>query len=114
MPKFYGDSKAVPCIYSCIYQVRTAQHFIDFLNSHSDYRNSFTDDGAAALMEGLQNVAIETDTAIKFDPIGFCCDYVEVSSLEQLQRDYNIGSIAELTEKTLVLSTYPIIVFKKF
>jgi hypothetical protein len=54
-------------------------------------RNNFSYEGAKALMEHLEQLSEDIGENIDYDPIAFCCDYVEYSDgeFEQLASDFD-------------------------
>ena len=50
--------------------------------------NNFSWEGLGALFEMLTSYAEETETNIRWDPIAFCCEFTEYSSLEEFQENY--------------------------
>jgi len=68
--------------------VNTSELYHD-LKQTSGYQNNFSYDGAKALMEYLGLLADECDMNIEYDPIAFCCEYSEYSSLEDFNKNYN-------------------------
>ena len=54
-------------------------------------RDNFSYDGAAALMEYLENMAEDTDSPLEYDPIAFCCEFAEYqdSEYESLADEYD-------------------------
>ena len=46
-------------------------------------RDNFSYEGAKALMEHLEELSDDIGENIEYDPIAFCCDYVEYSDEEQ-------------------------------
>lgn len=59
------------------------------LQKTSGYKDNFTYEGALALMEYLDNLARDCEIQIEYDPIGFCCGYVEYETIGMLCDDYS-------------------------
>lgn len=58
--------------------------------------------GLRALYEYLENLATDTGGPIELDVIGLCCEYVE-SSIEDALRDYDLVTLEDLRDQTIVI-----------
>lgn len=70
-------------------------------------RDNFSYDGAMALMEYLEQLSEDIGENIEYDPIAFCCDFAEYSSLKEFNEEYNsadpFDSWDEVAENTTVI-----------
>lgn len=77
------------------------------LKGTSDYNNNFTYDGANALQAYLEELSEDTGENIEFDPIAWCCEYTEYTSLQDFNQQYNsadpFNSWDEVRENTTVI-----------
>tara|TARA_R100000742_G_C4273388_1_gene92926 strand:- start:867 stop:1163 length:297 start_codon:yes stop_codon:yes gene_type:complete len=51
--------------------------------------NNFSYDGRKALYEMLTSYEEDTGEEIEFDPIAFCCEYMEYEDMEEFWLDYD-------------------------
>tara|TARA_R100000655_G_scaffold77417_2_gene116596 strand:+ start:228 stop:524 length:297 start_codon:yes stop_codon:yes gene_type:complete len=51
--------------------------------------NNFSYEGRKALYEMLTNYEEHTGEEIEFDPIAFCCEYIEYEDMEEFWLDYD-------------------------
>lgn len=80
-------------------------------NTHDLYRDldragrtNFTREGAKALMEYLQSLAEETDEAIEYDPVAWCCEFAEYENLEAFNKEgYAFKTLDDLRNNTTVI-----------
>lgn len=77
-----------------MYQVITKS---DFCNNKR-LRENFSYDGLAALYDHLE----ELDENLELDPIALCCEYAE-GEVGEVLNSYNLTSVEELEDKTLVV-----------
>lgn len=77
----------------------------DFVDAFakSDRDENFSYEGKKALFEYLEQYEEDTGEKIELDIIALCCEYSEYKNLEELQKDYDIESMEELEEKTVVI-----------
>lgn len=79
-------------------QTVTFQDFRDaFRKMERDEQFSY--DGLKAIYDYCE----ETDPTIELDVIAICCDFTEYKNFEELQGDYEIKTLTELQNKTVVL-----------
>ena len=65
----------------------TINDFLNWLHQSTNYKNSFTDNGAKALFEYLEDLSDELDSPIEFDPIAWCCEFSEYTNFKQFKSD---------------------------
>jgi len=51
--------------------------------------NNFSPIGRLELYDMLKNYEDDTDEEIEFDPIAFCCEYIEYENMEEFWLDYD-------------------------
>ena len=77
------------------------------LQATSGYKDNFTYHGAVALQDYLETLSEEIGENIEYDPIAFCCEYSEYSSLQEFNENYNsadpFDSWDEVRENTTVI-----------
>lgn len=78
-------------------------YFYQWLQSSDNYKNNFSYDGANALQEYLDNLSDELDESIEFDPIAWCCEFSEYENLKEVQSDYDVKSLDNLKDNTIVI-----------
>jgi len=67
----------------------TLDDFLDWLHQSASYRNSFTDNGAKALFEYLEDLSDELEDPLEFDPVAWCCEYSEYKDLKEACKQYD-------------------------
>jgi len=79
--------------------------FCDFCDefNKSDRKENFSYEGKKALFQYLENYEDETGEEQELDIVSLCCDYSEYKTLKELQKDYNVESMEELEENTIVI-----------
>jgi len=76
----------------------------DFKNEFKKIRpNNFSYDGLTALYDYLIQYEEGCDTELEFDPIAYCCEYTEFDSFKDVQLNYDVKTLDELQDKTIVL-----------
>jgi hypothetical protein len=78
-------------------------NFYDFRNAFEQLRpNSFSYKAIPVLWEYFEEYEESTGTEIELDVIAICCDYTE-GHIDDVLKDYELDSIEELEEETIVL-----------
>ena len=74
-----------------------------FINSFNGI-DRFSPGGLHTLFSYLEEYEESEGEELELDPIGFCCEYTEYESLEELRQDYpDIKTVEELEDKTIVI-----------
>jgi hypothetical protein len=83
----------------------TSVNFGDFCDAFVSYERNenFSYEGKKALFEYLEQCEDDTGEKQELDIITLCCDYTEYKNLEELQKDYNVETMEELEENTIVI-----------
>lgn len=102
-------------IYIC-YQLINKQNFktmkktinvYDFKDAFRNYgrQDQFSYDGLTALFEWLENYEEETGQEIELDVIALCCDFSEVSNIQEFNEYYDLDceDMDEASEHTLII-----------
>lgn len=77
--------------------------FFEFRNAFLDIRpENFSFEGLRVLWLHFEEWQLETGIYIDFDPVGICIDFMESTVAEALE-EYNLFSIEQLEEQTIVL-----------
>jgi len=76
----------------------------DFINEFNEYGrgDQFTHEALDAMYDLLEETSGEQ--GFKLDVIGLCCEFTEYESEEEAVEAYNLETMKELEEHTLVLS----------
>jgi hypothetical protein len=90
--------------------ITNPSHFYEWLVKSDSYKKNFSYKGAKVVQEFMENLSEETGKDIEFDPIAWCCEFSEYDSMEEIKRDYNIKTMEELENNTMVLSDNPIVI----
>lgn len=72
-----------------------------FIDAFRDYgrEDNFSYDGLCALYDMLEECCPD----FELDVIAICCDFCEYDSFEELANDYDVSSVSELHNNTMVL-----------
>jgi|TARA_R110002167_G_scaffold59548_1_gene168770 hypothetical protein len=63
-------------------------------------RTNFSYDGLEALFNYLEEIEQDCDTSIEYDPIAFCCEYMEWEDFAEFQGQYpDIENKEEIQEQ---------------
>lgn len=82
----------------------TIDDFLNWLHQSASYRNNFTDNGARALFEYLEDLSDELEGPLEFDPIAWCCEFSEYTDLKEIQEQYwDIKTLDDLRNNTQVI-----------
>ena len=82
----------------------TLDDFLDWLHQSASYRNSFTDNGAKALFEYLEDLSDELEDPLEFDPVAWCCEFSEYTDFKEIQEQYqDIKTLDDLRDNTQVI-----------
>ena len=65
--------------------------------------HGFSVKGSLALFDYLEQLEEDCGEEIKFDPVGFRCDYSEYETFKELQEDYDVEDLDELRGYTNVI-----------
>lgn len=77
--------------------------FYEFRNAFLDIRpENFSFEGLRVLWEYFEEYENKIKIDIDFDPVGICIDFMESTVAEALE-EYNLFSIEQLEEQTIVL-----------
>lgn len=68
----------------------------------ADRKESFSYCGLKALFDYLEEWEEDTGEEIELDPIGFCCEFAEYSTEEEVVEAYSMG-VESLRDKTDVI-----------
>lgn len=83
--------------------MKTTVNESDFRTAFYNIRKeNFTYEGLGILFESLEQYEEETGEEIELDVIALCCEYSE-DDLEEVLKNYELDSLDELNDKTLVL-----------
>jgi hypothetical protein len=81
--------------------MKTTVNFSDFVDGFTklDRKDQFSHDGLKLIFDYLENLEEEVGKEIKFDPIGICCEFTEVT-VSEFNSDYGtkFSSIEEIEE----------------
>ena len=78
-------------------------NFYQFRDAFMNLRpNNFTYEGLIALFDWFEEYEASTDTEIELDIISICCDYTQ-STIKEALDVYDLNSLEELEEKTIVI-----------
>lgn len=67
-------------------------------------RDNFTYNGAKALMEYLKDIAKDIGEPCEYDPIAYCCEFTEYSSIESFNDDNDESlTLDQLRDRTTVI-----------
>lgn len=92
-----------------IYDRVSYHHFYQALQNSGSYQNKFSFDACKAIFEHLEQLSGELNEPIEFDPIAWCCEFVEVEDLVELKNDFGVETIEELEDQTTVISREPLV-----
>ncbi len=82
----------------------TINDFLNWLHQSASYKNNFTDNGAKALFEYLDDLSDELDSPLEFDPIAWCVEFTEYVDLKEIQEQYpDIKTLDDLRDNTQVI-----------
>ncbi len=77
--------------------------FCQFTDAFNAVRpNNFSYDGLQVLFDHLEQYENDTEGLLELDVIAICCDFTECTIKEAL-RDYDLESLEELEQNTMVL-----------
>jgi len=78
-------------------------NFSEFSNQFNQCRpNNFSYDGLRVLYDYLEEYEDSTEEKMELDVIAICCDFSE-SSIDDVLKDYDLESLEELEQHTMVL-----------
>ena len=83
-------------------QTLSRNEAIDLLLA-DEYAN-WTRDGAAALVDYIEEIESETGELVEFDRVALRCGWSEYASADEALADYGLDSLAELDTSTTVLA----------
>lgn len=82
----------------------TIDDFLNWLHQSASYKNNFTDNGARALFEYLEDLSNELKEPLEFDPVAWCCEFSEYTDLKEIQEQYwDIKTLDDLRNNTQVI-----------
>lgn len=82
----------------------TTNDFLDWLHQSTGYKNNFTDNGAKALFEYLEDLSDELDSPLEFDPMAWCYEFSEYTNFKEIQEQYpDIKTLDDLRDNTQVI-----------
>lgn len=70
-------------------------HFWLWVRNSDSYNNNFTQDGAKALQEHIDQLSEDLGDDIEFDPIAWCVSFTEYKDFDEFQHDtgYTVGGV---------------------
>ena len=71
-------------------------YFTDWF--HRERPNNFSQKGAEALFEYIEEYEDSTGEEIEFDPIAICCEYTEYENLQEFHENYDKKDYPDLDE----------------
>lgn len=82
----------------------TINDFLNWLHQSASYKNNFTDNGAKALFEYLEDLSDELDSPLEFDTMAWCYEFSEYTNFKEIQEQYpNIKTLDDLRDNTQVI-----------
>ena len=82
----------------------TINDFLNWLHQSASYKNNFTDNGAKALFEYLEDLSDELDSPLEFDPMAWCYEFSEYTNFKEIQEQYpDIKTLDDLKNYTEVI-----------
>ena len=82
----------------------TINDFLSWLHQSASYKNNFSDNGAKALFEYLEDLSDELEDPLEFDPIAWCVEFTEYENLKEIQEQYwDIKTLDDLRDNTQVI-----------
>jgi hypothetical protein len=80
----------------------------------ADRLDNFSYQGLSALYDYLTELENETDEPMKLDVIAICCEYSE-EPLDEVLENYNLESLEELQDNTLVVAVFgDVVLYQNF
>ena len=81
---------------------------IDIYNFRNEFElynrvNNFSYEGLNALFNYLEEWEDDAGCEIELDVIALCCEYTEYDSFEELQYSYDVKSMDDLMNRTVVI-----------
>lgn len=79
----------------------TEYSFKDGFMSMDSTKNNFSYEGLRQLYIYLEELSDDIGEDIEFDPVAFCMDYAEYTSIEELKNDYSTVDDQEIEDNII-------------